>query len=94
LKAALPEKSKNHSGAELRARLATAYPQKVSSPATGIRERFRSRRIERFTESVIREMTRLAVRHGAINLAQGFPDFAAPEDLKRAAHEAIDAHIN
>jgi len=67
----------------------------VSSPAlTGLRERFRANRIERFTESVIREMTRLAVRHSAINLAQGFPDFAAPEDLKRAAHEAIDADIN
>ena len=39
-------------------------------------------------------MTRLAVRHGAINLAQGFPDFPAPEALKRAAAEAIDADIN
>src|SRR4030081_923179 len=65
-----------------------------SSPATSVRERFRSRRIARFTESVIREMTRLAVRHGAINLAQGFPDFPAPEGLKRAAAAAIDADIN
>ena len=32
-----------------------------------------------FTESVIREMTRLAMEHDAINLSQGFPDFAAPE---------------
>jgi aminotransferase len=39
----------------------------------------------RFTESVIREMTRLAEAHGAINLAQGFPDFPAPEALKEAA---------
>jgi len=39
-------------------------------------------------------MTRLALKHGAINLAQGFPDFAAPEDLKRAAAAAIDADIN
>ncbi|HTP32347.1 MAG TPA: aminotransferase class I/II-fold pyridoxal phosphate-dependent enzyme [Candidatus Acidoferrales bacterium] len=66
----------------------------MSSPATATRDRFRSQRIARFTESVIREMTRLALRHGAINLAQGFPDFPAPEDLKRAAHEAIDADIN
>jgi aminotransferase len=65
-----------------------------SAALTGIRERFRAHRIERFTESVIREMTRLAVRHGATNLAQGFPDFPAPADLKRAAHEAIDADIN
>jgi len=66
----------------------------VSSPATATRERFRSRRIARFTESVIREMTRQAMRRGAINLAQGFPDFPAPEGLKRAAAEAIDADIN
>ena len=39
-------------------------------------------------------MTRLAVRHGAINLAQGFPDFPAPAALKSAAAEAIDADIN
>ena len=62
--------------------------------ASSLRDRFRSQRISRFTESVIREMTRLAVRHQAINLAQGFPDFPAPADLKRAAHEAIDADIN
>ena len=47
-----------------------------------------------FTESVIREMTRLAFRHGAVNLSQGYPDFAAPEEIKRAAREAIDADIN
>src|SRR5690349_7976100 len=39
-------------------------------------------------------MTRLAVRHGAINLAQGFPDFPAPAALKSAAAEAIDGDIN
>jgi aspartate/methionine/tyrosine aminotransferase len=43
---------------------------------------------------VIREMTRLAVRHGAINLAQGFPDFSAPEALKEAAREAISNNFN
>jgi aspartate/methionine/tyrosine aminotransferase len=42
-----------------------------------------------FTESVIREMTRLADAHGAINLGQGFPDFAAPEAVKVAAMRAI-----
>ena len=42
-----------------------------------------------FTESVIRDMTRLANQHGAINLGQGFPDFAAPEALKEAAGRAI-----
>jgi aminotransferase len=47
-----------------------------------------------FGESVIREMTRLANRHGAINLAQGFPDFAAPAEIKQAAVEAIQADVN
>ena len=42
-----------------------------------------------FTESVIRDMTRLANQHGAINLGQGFPDFPAPEELKDAAARAI-----
>jgi aspartate/methionine/tyrosine aminotransferase len=46
------------------------------------------------TESVIREMTRLAIEHDAINLAQGFPDFAAPEEVKQAACAAIQADVN
>jgi len=53
-----------------------------------------SAKAEQFTESVIREMTRLALKHGAVNLSQGFPDFPAPEEIKRAAHNAIDADIN
>ena len=53
-----------------------------------------SEKAGRFTESVIREMTRQAIQHRAINLAQGFPDFAAPEEIKRAAQEAIAADIN
>src|SRR5205823_1946505 len=47
-----------------------------------------------FTESVIREMTRLNAVHGGINLAQGFPNFPAPDLLKDAAKRAIDADIN
>jgi aminotransferase len=66
----------------------------VSTTATALRARFRSRRIEKFTESVIREMTRLAVKHKAINLAQGFPDFPAPHALKQAAADAIAADMN
>jgi aspartate/methionine/tyrosine aminotransferase len=53
-----------------------------------------SRKAASFTESVIREMTRLAMAHDAVNLAQGFPDFAAPAELKEAAKAAIDADIN
>ena len=53
-----------------------------------------SRKAEAFTESVIRDMTRLAMRHGAVNLAQGFPDFEAPDEIKAAACEAIRGDIN
>ena len=59
-----------------------------------MRQRFQSRRTTHFTESVIREMTRLAARHNAVNLAQGFPDFEAPEALKAAAQKAIAADYN
>jgi aspartate/methionine/tyrosine aminotransferase len=58
------------------------------------RLRFRSHRTSQFTESVIREMTRLAIEHDAVNLAQGFPDFGAPEEIKRAAQDAIAADFN
>ncbi len=47
-----------------------------------------------FTESVIREMTRRALACGAVNLAQGFPDFPAPGELKEAAKRAIDEDYN
>lgn len=53
-----------------------------------------SRKASQFTESVIREMTRLADQCGAINLAQGFPDFPAPEEIKDAACRAILADVN
>jgi aminotransferase len=48
-----------------------------------------ARRLERFTESVIREQTRLAHVHGAVNLAQGFPDFPCPPELKALANRAV-----
>jgi aspartate/methionine/tyrosine aminotransferase len=47
-----------------------------------------SHRVSSFTESVIRAMTRLANKHGAINLSQGFPDFDPPEVLRQAAERA------
>jgi aminotransferase len=53
-----------------------------------------SRKAQQFTESVIREMTRLALEHDAINLAQGFPDFPAPAEVKEAAVAAIRADVN
>jgi len=53
-----------------------------------------SRRVDHFVESVIRDMTRLSIKHDAINLAQGFPDFPAPLELKRAAADAIMGDFN
>jgi L-glutamine---4-(methylsulfanyl)-2-oxobutanoate aminotransferase len=57
-------------------------------------KQFLSNKVEQFTESVIREMTRQALLYGAVNLSQGFPDFPAPEVIKRAAQEAIAADVN
>ncbi|MGA9921633.1 MAG: aminotransferase class I/II-fold pyridoxal phosphate-dependent enzyme [Candidatus Dormiibacterota bacterium] len=53
-----------------------------------------STRVSGFGESVIRDMTRLADLHDAINLAQGFPDFPAPESVKTAAVQAIMENDN
>ncbi len=53
-----------------------------------------SDKASRFTESVIREMTRLAMAHDAVNLSQGFPDFPAPAAVKQAACDAIQGDIN
>jgi aspartate/methionine/tyrosine aminotransferase len=55
---------------------------------------FLSEKVEHFTESVIREMTRQANQYGAINLSQGFPDFSAPAEVKKAAQDAIAADVN
>ncbi len=51
-------------------------------------------RADNFSESVIREMTRLSLKHNAINLAQGFPDFPCPAELKTAACEAVNEDYN
>jgi len=55
------------------------------SKIAGISRRMISAKAEQFTESVIREMTRLAMQHNAVNLSQGFPDFASPAEIKEAA---------
>src|SRR2546421_7211994 len=65
----------------------------MMSPAPSITRRI-SRKASQFTESVIREMTREAMKYGAVNLSQGFPDFAAPEDVKRVAMQAIADDVN
>jgi aminotransferase len=61
---------------------------------THIARRMLSAKAGQFTESVIREMTRLALQHNAVNLSQGFPDFAAPQEVKEAARQAISDDIN
>lgn len=53
-----------------------------------------SLKASQFTESVIREMTRVALAHGAVNLSQGFPDFPAPDEVKAAAMRAIADDVN
>ena len=58
------------------------------------KKHFLSDRVAHFTESVIREMTRQAMLHNAINLAQGFPDFPAPAEIKKAAQDAVAADVN
>ena len=65
----------------------------MTTPAFSSRRRV-SRKASLFTESVIREMTREAIKYGAVNLSQGFPDFAAPHDIKQVAMQAIANDIN
>ena len=65
----------------------------MANPGTQAKH-FLSDKVEHFTESVIRDMTRQAVLYGAVNLAQGFPDFPAPEEIKEAARRAITADVN
>jgi aspartate/methionine/tyrosine aminotransferase len=66
----------------------------IGQSARHAKTRMLSAKAEQFTESVIREMTRLAQKHNAVNLSQGFPDFAAPEEIKEAARQAIADDIN
>ena len=59
-----------------------------------IQDRRVSDRVQKFPESVIREMTRIAALHDALNLAQGFPDFDPPRELTEAAKRALDGGYN
>jgi len=66
----------------------------MTSPQTISVRAAAAARARSFTESVIREMTRVANEYGAINLAQGFPDFPMPEAMKLAACAAIRGDVN
>lgn len=73
----------------------TAPLPNITAPPSGeLTRRMLSAKAEQFTESVIREMTRLALKHNAVNLSQGFPDFPAPAEIKEAARQAIADDIN
>src|SRR5580765_1651180 len=83
--------------------MATRTKRKHKTPALKTRfqksgpppaKHFLSDKDSHFTESVIREMTRQAMLYNAVNLAQGFPDFSAPEEIKRAAQDSIAADVN
>ena len=65
-----------------------------NAPTGAKPKHFLSDKVSHFTESVIREMTRQAMLYNAVNLAQGFPDFSAPEEIKQAAQQAVAADIN
>ncbi len=69
-------------------------PKPAITSSGELTRRMLSAKAEQFTESVIREMTRLALEHNAVNLSQGFPDFAAPAEIKEAARQAIADDIN
>jgi aminotransferase len=66
----------------------------ISSLSSPSHKHFLSDKVAQFTESVIREMTRQAALYGAVNLAQGFPDFPAPAEIKEAARAAIESDVN
>ena len=66
----------------------------MAQPISIQSKNFLSDKVGFFTESVIREMTRQAMLHGAVNLAQGFPDFSAPAEIKLAAQQAVAADVN
>ena len=57
-------------------------------------KRIVSQKASTFTESVIREMSRMAAKYNCVNLAQGMPDFPCPDELKELACQAINGDIN
>jgi aspartate/methionine/tyrosine aminotransferase len=73
---------------------ATEGPAAFASRVATAAKKVLSAKAERFTESVIREMTRLAFEHNAVNMAQGYPDYPAPAEIKEAARQAIADDFN
>src|SRR5215475_6362351 len=75
-------------------RKASARKTRFHKTAPVPAKHFLSDKVSHFTESVIREMTRQAMLYNAVNLAQGFPDFSAPAEIKAAAQQAVAHDIN
>ena len=74
--------------------MAKGISSEQARPQAASAKHFLSDKVAYFTESVIREMTRQAMLFNAVNLAQGFPDFPAPEEIKQAAKAAIERNVN
>src|SRR5579863_6926518 len=74
--------------------LPRADPAMAAPHAATTSKHFLSDKVGHFTESVIREMTRQAMLYQAVNLAQGFPDFSAPSEIKQAAQRAVASDVN
>jgi hypothetical protein len=66
-------------------------PKPAITSSGELTRRMLSAKAEQFTESVIREMTRLALEHNAVNLSQGFPDFGAAGHFRR--HQSVRHHL-
>src|SRR4051812_39138357 len=69
-------------------------PRSADAGAHGMSKLTGSQKATQFTESVIREMTRLNQLYGGVNLSQGFPDFPAPQAIKDAACAAVQGEVN
>jgi aminotransferase len=91
-----PAKTKTARGAKAKAAAKGKAAAKPSKPGKALAAPFAAPalRLRDFTESVIREQTRMAHLHGAVNLAQGFPDFPCDPALKEFARAAIDGEHN
>ena len=93
-KAPTPSRPQNKKSPLLAKNAGNGAPRILPPPPTAPGKHFLSDKVSHFTESVIREMTRQAMLHSAVNLAQGFPDFPAPAEIKQAAQQAVAADVN
>jgi len=74
--------------------VAASHPTRSRRPSQRLMTKRISQRVQGFTESVIREMTRVVDEYGGVNLAQGMPNFPPPREVLEAAHAAIDGDFH